>query len=241
MFEGMLHFSLDAVGAKLVALAVGGVATAAFGMARRYVFNRLPARRLWRYTDTGGFTLIVSSSGQVDTGKYSRPTTGLGQARAMSLVVPLLTRAYNNVDLEQVRLSASTPGKDLEADLLVLGGAKTNEITGKLLEAIPNLPFTAPGEVITWGSTEYEGIVDRDGVVRDYGYIVRAPNPFDPERRVVVLAGSHTFGTVAAARWLLLEGAKRSVPADVAVLVEAEVLSDGHVAKPRLIHMSPVG
>jgi hypothetical protein len=241
MPKELLHLTADAAGTKLVSVAIGSLATAAVGAGRRYAFKKLPARRLWRYAEADNLTLIVASSAQINTGRYNRPTTGIGQARAMSLIVPSLTRAYRNVDLQQVRLSANTPGKDLETDLLVLGGAKTNEITGKLLDSIPNLPFTAPGEVIIWNNTAYEGMTVGENVVHDYGYIVRATNPFDSERRVVILAGSHTFGTVAAARWLLLEGAKRSIPANVAVLVEADVMQDGHVAKPKMVHQYPVG
>lgn len=241
MHGELLQLTANTAEVKLLSLTIGGLATTAVGFGRRYAFNKLPARRLWRYVDASNLTLIIASSAQVNTGKYTRPTTGIGQARAMSLIVPSLTRAYSDVDLQQVRLSAITPGKDLEADLLVLGGAKTNEITRKLIESIPNLPFTAPNEVITWDNTAYEGTTVNENVIHDYGYIVRAPNPFDLDRRVVILAGSHTFGTVAAARWLLLEGAKRNIPANVAVLVEADVLSDGHVTKPKLIRQSPVG
>ena len=236
MTGGLVHQVSDAAGAKVLSLVAGGAATAGVGIARWLVFSRLPARRMWRYADGDRLSLIVASSAQVDTGKYSRPTTGIGQVRAMSLLVPSLARAYRKVDLEQVRLSSLTPGKDLEADLLVLGGAKNNEITRKLLAGIPGLPFSAPAEVISWSGTDYEGVVDGEMVTHDYGYVVRAPNPFAPSRRIVVIAGSHTYGVVAAARWLAESGAGRKVPADVAVLVEAEVLGDGHVAVPKVVH-----
>lgn len=241
MTGGIVHQFTDAAGAKAISLVAGSVVTTCVGVGRWLIFSRLPARRTWRYADGDKLTLVVASSAQVDTGKYSRPTTGIGQVRAMSLLVPSLARAYRKVDLEQVRLSARTPGKDLEADLLVLGGAKNNEITAKLLDRLPGLPFTAPGEVIQWDGVDYEGATTGQDVVHDYGYVVRAPNPFAPGRRVVVIAGSHTFGTVAAARWLADHGGDRDVPADVAVLVEAEVLADGHVAFPKLIHQVALG
>jgi len=191
---------------------------------------------MWRYRDGDRFSLIVASSAQVDTGKYLRPTTGIGQVRAMSLLVPSLTRAYRKVDLEQVQLSAVAPGRDLEADLLVLGGAKNNAVTARLLAHLPGLPFTSSDEAIVWQGVAFEGETSGPNVIRDYGYVVRAPNPFAPGRRVVIVAGSHTFGTVAAARWLVNHGGDRKLPADVAVLVESEVLNDGHVTAPKAIH-----
>lgn len=238
MSGGIAHQFTDAAGAKVLALIAGSVVTAVVGLGRWLVFSLLPARRIWRYADGDRLTLIVSSSAFVDTGKYSRPTTGIGQVRAMSLLVPSLARAYRKVDLEQVRLSAVTPGKDLEADLLVLGGPKNNEIARKLLDRLPHLPFTVDDDVIDWGGQLYEGATSGPDVVRDFGYIVRAPNPFAPGRRIVLLAGSHTFGTVAAARWLAEHGAGRGIPADVAVLVASEVHPDGYVTVPKLVHQA---
>ncbi|AJF64846.1 hypothetical protein SVTN_10795 [Streptomyces vietnamensis] len=184
--------------------------------------------------------VVVAASAEIHTGEYARPTTGIGQVRAMSLLVPLLVRAYRGIDLEQVLLSSRTPGRDLEADMLTLGGPKNNEVTSMLLKAVPQLPFTVDGSSIRWQGTTYEGRAVGEQVVHDYGYIVRAPNPFAQDKRIVVVGGSHTFGTVAAARWLAENGDARNLPADVAVLVEAEVLQDGHVVRPRMLHTAEI-
>lgn len=47
------------------------------------------------------------------------------------------------------------------------------------------------------------------------------------------IAGSHT---VAAERWLADRGGEQDMRANVVMLVEADVLHDGHVAVPKLIH-----
>ncbi|MFJ4616950.1 hypothetical protein [Streptomyces sp. NPDC088812] len=73
------------------------------------------------------------------------------------------------------------------------------------------------------------------------GYVVRAPNPLNPAKRVVLVGGWSTYGTVAAARWLVESGDGRSLGADVAVLVEASVLRDGHVCAPRLLRQENLG
>ncbi|MFG3097539.1 hypothetical protein [Streptomyces sp. NPDC048202] len=221
------------VGNNAFAAIVGSAVTASLGYARWQLSRRFPARRTWRYCSPNTLTVVVASSAHVHTGKYARPTTGIGQVRAMSLLVPSLSRAYRDVDLQQVRLSSTMPGKEIENDLLVLGGTKNNQIAEQLLDRIPNLPFQSLGEVIDWGGQHYEGHTDGQTVTKDYGYVVRARNPFSAGRRIVILAGSHTFGTVAAARWLLENGARRDLPTNVAVLVEADVFEDGHVAPPR--------
>lgn len=241
MFAGTVELLAETVRDQSLSLLVGGGLTAAAGWARWLLVKRLPARRTWRFERAADrLIMVVSSSAEVDTGQYTRPTTGVGQVRAMSLLVPRLVRAYRDVDLQQVSLSEGLPGRDLEADLLLLGGPKTNEVTGRALDALPALPLRVDGNVIAWGEERFEGRVLGDRVVSDFGYVVRAPSPFAPGRRIVVVAGSHTFGTVAAARWLAERGGGRDVPADVAVLVEAPVSADGHVGVPRELRRARV-
>lgn len=124
-----------------------GAAIAAFAAATRWlVVKMLPARRLWRFSDARDLIMIVASSALVHTGKYERPTTGIGQVRAMSILVPMLTRAYRNIDLQQVRLFSRVPGSDLAKSVLVFGGPKTNEV-GKLFMRLLGeaLPAHCPG------------------------------------------------------------------------------------------------
>jgi hypothetical protein len=216
---------------------LGALLSAGIAYTRWVTTRRLPARRMWRYAPGGDITVVAASTAVIDTGKYSRPTTGVGQIRALALLAPCLVRAYRQVDLEQIRLASEAPGRELEHDLLVLGGAKNNRVTRQLLERIPGLPFSAAGDVIAWEGVDFEGTTDGRGVTHDYGYVVRARNPFAADRRVVLIAGSHTYGTVAAARWFVEHGSERDLPADVAVLVEADVHEDGHVTVPRDVRM----
>ncbi len=52
------------------------------------------------------------------------------------------------------------------------------------------------------GALEYEGHAINRNVVMDYGLIVRASNPFTSRDRTAILfAGSHTYGTIAAAKF----------------------------------------
>ncbi|WP_162637691.1 hypothetical protein [Streptomyces qinglanensis] len=214
-----------------MAAALTGIGT----LVRWFVLKRLPARRTWRYLSAGDLSIILDTS-YVDTGRYQRPVAGLGQVRALSVIVPSLTHAYRDLDLERVRLSAHVPGGEMEHDLLILGGPKNNETARRILEDMGEaLPIRLGGGAITWEGTAYTGDAADGEITRDCGYIVRAPNPLNPNKRVVLIGGWSTYGTVAAARWLAENGDSRSLPADVAVLVEASVLRDGHVSAPRVL------
>ncbi|MET7937021.1 hypothetical protein [Streptomyces sp. NPDC005322] len=228
----------DAVGSQILSAVVAAGLTGVGGLVRWFLVRRLPARRTWRYADAGRLSIVLDT-GHVDTGRYQRPMAGLGQVRALSLLIPSLTHAYRDLDLEKVRLSAHLPGHEMEHDLLVLGGPKTNEVARRLLAAMAeSLPFRLGGGEITWDGTAYRGETIDGEITRDCGYVVRAPHPLTPNRRVVLIGGWSTYGTVAAARWLIEKGADRSLAADIAVLVEASVLRDGHVSAPHLLRQA---
>lgn len=231
---------VGAVGSQILSAVVAAVLTGIGTLVRWFVVKRLPARRTWRYLKASELSIVLDTS-YIDTGRYQRPVAGLGQVRALSVLVPSLTHAYRDLDLEKVRLSAHLRGSEMERDLLILGGPKNNEAARRILGAMSEaLPLRLGGGAITWQGTAYTGDTADGEVVRDCGYVVRAANPFNPNKRVVLIGGWSTYGTVAAARWLAENGAGRALTADVAVLVEASVLPDGHVSTPRLLRRAPL-
>ncbi|MFI8233815.1 hypothetical protein ACIGDI_33805 [Streptomyces sp. NPDC085900] len=128
----------------------------------------------------------------------------------------------------------------MEHDLLVLGGPKNNEVARRILEARTQaLPFRLDAGAITWEGTACTGDAANGEVERDCGSIVRAANPLHPKTRIVLIGGWSTSNTVAAARRLTENGARRSLTADVAVLTEASVLRDGHVRTSRPARGTP--
>ncbi|MFF9025164.1 hypothetical protein [Streptomyces eurythermus] len=231
----------SALGTQAVGVAVSSVLTAGAAGLRWWVVKRLPARRTWRYTNAQSLVIVVAASAVIDTGTYRRPTTGIGQVRALAILAPTLTRAYRDVDLERIRISSQHLGHELESDLLILGGPKSNACAALMLDQLTTrLPFAIHNHTVSWGVNSYEGTIE-DGVIKsDVGYIVRVKNPFSINHRVVMVGGSHTHGTIAAARWWVEHGGSRSIPQDVAVLVKANVLPGDHVAPPQVLHMAPV-
>ncbi|MFF5670928.1 hypothetical protein ACFY8S_12430 [Streptomyces hygroscopicus] len=231
----------SAVGSQILSAVVAAALTGVGGLVRWFLVRRLPARRTWRYASAGELSIVLDTV-HIDTGRYQRPMAGLGQVRALSLLIPSLTNAYRDLDLERVRLSAHLPGHEVEHDLLLLGGGKTNEVSRRIYGAMAgSLPFQLDSEGIIWDGATYRGEVTNGEITRDCGVVIRAPHPLNPNRRIVLIAGLSTYGTVAAARWLIEKGSDRSLAADIAVLVEAAVLRDGHVSTPRLLREAALG
>lgn len=212
-------------------IAVALVGTSLLTLAS-FLWRKRNAVRRWQLPKPDSLKIILSTSHAYDTGEYQRPTTGVGQTKAIALLAPSLVRAHRSVDLQGIILSVNSRGDDLEGDLLLIGGPKTNEVTKTTLGKLADHFGIAQHEsVIQAGSRSFVGNVEGGEVSEDYGIVIRAESPFASGRRVVILSGSHTFGTVTAARYF----AEAKLPrTDFAVVVRSDII-DGHALKPELV------
>lgn len=162
----------------------------------------LPNRRAWHLTDSSRLVVCVAASAATDTGEYVRPATGIGQVRALAVILPSLNRGYRELDVDHINLSSEALHRGRDHDLICLGGVKNNRITAELLDTLSDyVPLAMQGSTIIWDGEEFIGEVGDGVVAKDYGFIIQTRNPFAyRERRCVILAGSHTYGTIAAAR-----------------------------------------
>ncbi|HEY7950048.1 MAG TPA: hypothetical protein VID51_04345 [Solirubrobacterales bacterium] len=209
----------------------------------------LPSRRLWGISDPSRVVISVAHSAASHTGKYIRPATGIGQVRALALLMPSLKRAYSDLEIRNIYLSSESLLDRLECDLICLGGSKNNRVTADLLDRLgSSCPISMDGSEISWRegseSETYEGTIENDQVIDDFGLIIRTRNPFNrskDRRSVIILAGSHTYGTIAAARYFCEElgSPLRRRPRSFVALVQAQV-RDGYPASPKLIRFAKI-
>ena len=96
-------------------------------------------------------------------------------------------------------------GEELRKNLILVGGPDVNPTTAALLERLPcKLVVTrnSGGRNVVRDlvhGQDYGPSIDAAGRRRDYGILVRAKNPADPSKAVLILAGAHGFGSLAAA------------------------------------------
>jgi len=217
-----------------------------------FIGVRLPHRRLWRLADPSKLTVCASNSTNTNTGVYSRPSTGIGQVRAMALAINSLNAAYHKqLDVMHILLSTDHIQDRMENDLLILGGPKTNRVAAELFKAIEyEQPALQVKNTIYWrvkqrngqwiddGVVEYEGHAVNRKVTQDYGLIIRMQSPFTSKARTVILfSGSHTYGTVAAAKYFTeskdIRRLLKRKQQNLVALVSAQVI-DGYPTKLRL-------
>ena len=82
---------------------------------------------------------------------------------------------------------------------------------------------------------------DNNKIIEDYGLVVRIRNPYNLGKTIVLLSGTHTYGTTAAAKFFVTELRKLQFLflGDFRAVVKASV-TDRHVLKPELLHLTKI-
>jgi hypothetical protein len=161
---------------------------------------------------------FLSAESRVVLGRFDRfnhfeasGLLGVGDAICLTEVSAGLRGRYGS-DLP-VRYSDRLDGEDFGRNLVLIGGPDANSTTRDVLQRIATtLRFgdASRHEVSFYSNASRTPFVpERDGngeVCVDFGVILRAPNPFANDRRVVALFGCFGFGTWAAGRCALSDG-----------------------------------
>lgn len=221
---------------------VANVVWVGIGLAGGFLIRKfaaaIPGRRLWGFKTVRDLSICAATSTKTDTGQYYRPATGIGQVRALALVIGSLARAYGNVNTRNILLSEDEMTDRIESDLIILGGPKNNRIAQLLLDKIrADSPVFQKDSVISWqdaqGTAEFIPTVRDRVVTSDYGVVIRVGNPFsNDQHKVLLFSGAHTYGTVAAARFFTEDLLKKipirsSFDGDYFAVVSCDVV-DGH-------------
>jgi len=197
----------------------------------------IPLKKFWRIRNPRELVICIATSTKTDTGEYFRPATGVGQARSLAIVYASLSKAYKDIQVKNILLSIDPIQNQIEHDL---GGPKNNDFSRIFLKKIEQLNIATQNEsTIYWfhnhSQDSYIGTTNEKKVTTDYGLIIRMENPFvtnSEKPSIILLSGSHTYGTIAAAKYftenlvkehLLISTTKRNL----FIIVECDVF-DGY-------------
>ncbi len=195
------------------------------GYLRSQLLNRA-ARRTWGFLEepTHVFVPLIRPDAQ-------GPAAGFGDLLALSSMVEVANRHLSRSS----GLKIHGRQEDFEAvkseHLVVIGGGRHNVVYRHLIDKLqPPLHFFDTAEESFTdvrdadSSVVYSPKYDADGVVAvDKGILVRAPNPYAPAKRVIIAAGSHTYGSAAAIAYLASKEGMKLYAAHEAVACEVVV------------------
>jgi hypothetical protein len=171
------------------------------------------ARRFWRSAVDGRFQIVVS---RFDVDGFREPTGVVGGGDAIA--ERLLADIFQDIGLDRPEtVFVDEPTLDRSLNLIILGGPSTNRIAREALEYVqPRLNVVDPGPgmpmVVQDSANVDESSAGPTKAMRefvanpnsermtDYGVIVRAHNPFDKTKALVVISGAYGYGTWAGVR-----------------------------------------
>jgi transcriptional regulator with XRE-family HTH domain len=177
-------------------------------------------RRSWYFPDPGPLTIVCAQLPADQVGKFASPAnpnyTELQSFADLDALVELFghIRAENPHMQVNFRAAPNVVADDLSGHLVLLGGIVWNEVTQRLQEMMPVLPVRQiqdpavdTGEIFTVDDGKRRFLPKwRDDahkiLAEDVGLLVRAPNPLNSSRALVICNGIHSRGVLGAVRSL---------------------------------------
>lgn len=201
------------------------------------VFGTLWSRRwlnkwLWKFRSKSVPVICLASSGNINTGRYTRPMTGIGQVQALAQIIPSIQDGYGKHKAPLIFLSTEITPEMLKRDLILIGGAKNNSWTKDVLrDLFDSIEFEFIGDLNTvkYRGKEYHSDSDDGMIQKDWAFVISVPNPYSQGKtRLTILAGLHTTGTHAAAEYLVshLKGFRTAFIKDYIAVIHVRVVKN---------------
>jgi hypothetical protein len=206
----------DVVGEAAIGWLVGAILAFISGLlvmpCIEFVNRRHPARVLLGVNDPTHIAIVIGvpmgiiPEATVLDQTGGMPIFGFGPLMAYNHIRYLLHFGFPKVRDVSLFISRSFPFEFYSRDLVLLGFPLGNEVTRRIMSDL-DIPLTfTDHEIIDTktGASRYRATIKEGEVIRDYGLIVRVPNPYKKGANVLILAGCETYGVKAAADFLTI-------------------------------------
>jgi hypothetical protein len=146
---------------------------------------------------------IVPGTTKTTTEAQGAPLATIGTVAAYQKLMTLAAASERTLELPDFYFANDFPDERFDRNLICIGFPRTNRVTAEVLRYI-DIPvkFAEHTLVDTTDQTEFAPILEDGVIVEDFGCLIRAANPFNPDRIVIIIAGTQTYGMKAAAALL---------------------------------------
>jgi hypothetical protein len=207
----------------------------------RLVSQVRPAQSVWRLSRGQEICFVTASykgSSRAQPTSVEIPYDYAG----MTELYAELTALYRGGQLSHCEADAFDWNR-AQRNLVVLGGPKRNRVARTLLAKFESpIEFVDVDLLVKPADRRYSTSASGE-VKQDFCLVLAGPNPYAPDKRVFVIAGCRSFGTLAGSRALLrptiskLRG-PRGWKRQFAMVVKCDV--EGEVVLPPLIQEGPI-
>jgi hypothetical protein len=201
---------MDGLQDLLVNIAAGALSfLLGVGVTKAHSWRRhLRVRRFWRPLTSGGLTLVLGEVPREEFLQYEPSgLVGIGDLRGLHELIEQLGNA--RLTGFKVEYALTMSKEDRYGNLVLLGGSDTNALTAEFMQKVgsqvelrndgqPSSPPVLLDSAYDSGSIQPE--LSNNAVTVDCGVLIRARNPMNPDRWVVIIAGCLGYGTWAGVR-----------------------------------------
>jgi hypothetical protein len=186
----------EMIAAYLIGLA-SGATPAGLGRVREFWSVRRPLRRFWEACLQGETLAIIASLKHV----IDKDSTSAGMYDSLALgeIKTLLSKSIK-VELP-IYMSKYPPSEKLNQNIVLFGGTISNAVTYRFLKATKTA-LSFEGHKIHDKNTneDFEPEYDKNELCKDYGIVMRVPNPYNTSKKFFLFAGCYDYGTYFGAK-----------------------------------------
>lgn len=181
-----------------------------FGRLVSFLSERYPLRRMLGLCKDNLVCIVIASPTRIIPGTTDTmttegvPLTPIGPVFAYERISNLLATAYPKMKNVRLYFSTDFPHELYSQNLILIGFPKANQVTKEIMTDI-ELPLVFDEHALVeknTGRVAYQATIHAGEVRKDFGCLVRVPNPYQSRSRVFILAGCQTYGVKAAADFL---------------------------------------
>ncbi len=168
----------------------------------RLYYNTLSFRQMWKpFIHAEQLSIILSTR----PGPHDRSTPRVSLLEMLSFAN--ISSCLSTIGIKILPKDSNVQVGEIKNDnLVVLGGPLANEISKEIWTNISiDIPFSLDTEkqLFRMANEEYVPEIEADGkLIKDYGIIIRQPQPFNSDLSLIYCLGCHGFATYGLTLYL---------------------------------------
>lgn len=171
-------------------------------------------KSLWGFRETDQVYIVCPELEEPEKRQYPEPQEFLylgkyGDIDSLIVVYSSLNKIYPQLNITFCTSEefVNIPGNPYASNIILIGGPDYNKITEHFMEYTP-FEFSQSGndETILVDNQrnrvfkpEFKSQKDFEEVI-DYGFFLKIPNPYNPDKKLIIINGIHTYGVYGAAK-----------------------------------------
>ncbi len=205
------------------------------------IWWRIPIRKFWKIENDSQVYIVTTSTPEnirIDDNEFM----SLGytiQYLALGKVELILKKIYPNINMI-IRMDCYFERYYYDQNLILFGGPIGNDCTNEFLKRL-NPPFKFNGYTLidTRTNEKFQSVIHNEKIIEDYTLVIKAKNPLDSKKTIIIIAGCRAPGSLIGALFLseinIKTFKKLSCDKNLALVLKGDVLDYAKVSNIKIV------